>query len=525
MENGDNLSKDNKFVRSLIENAQHGNNAALDQLFEMNLNKIYAISLRLSGSAKSAEKISGLVMLKAWKEIGKLRADVTFTNWMRGMTIFSALDYLRHNPKEPTSESTLKGVYSQFPLEKAINSLPDDQRIPLVLKEVEKYDLKEISDLTIKPENEIETNLESGRIAVIKNVKLIGNEAELDDALSKLPPEIEPDKETKEKILKEMNAQRMKLKEEIAAKREEEQEEEIIETEQKDKKEKKKERSSEPFFTPEKVKLIKTGAIFLGAVSLIIVVIMFLTQSTSDWKILTVTGAPKADGKIIEKGDELKPGRLIVTSEGTSLSFEIPKVGSVMMNELSSLKRVGNEYTIELLDGSIRKNSENAQQKFKVITSAATVEDYYLGSRFEISVDDLETTKARSVDGWLKVTAGGHESLVPQGFTSVTKNGSNAGLPLNKQAEPEMREMLINFSGNDDPNFGIILLNATLNDALAIWHLLKRVEVDKRVAVYNTLKEILPPPDAVSKSGVLSLDEESLKIWLEEIEWNVIGSN
>lgn len=522
------MSKDNKFVRSLIENAQHGNNAALDQLFEMNLNKIYAISLRLSGSAKSAEKISGIVMLKAWKEISKLRADVTFTNWMRGMTIFSALDYLRNNPKEPTSESTLKGVYSQYPLEKAINSLPDDQRIPLVLKEVEKYHLKEISDLTMKTESELETDLEAGRIAVIKNVKLISNETELDEALSKLPSEIEPDKETKEKILKEMNAQRMKLKEEIAAKKEAEQEDEVIEVELEDKKEKKKEkkeRSSEPFFTPEKVKLIKTSAIFLAAASLIIIAILFLTQSSNDWKVLTVKGAPKADGRVIEKGDELETGKFIVTSEGTSLSFEIPEVGSIKMDENSSLKRPGGENTIEVLSGSIRKNSQDALQKIKVITPAAEVEEYYIGSRFEVVIDDLESTEVRSSDGWIKITAGGQETLLPQGFTSVTKQGTSAGLPFNSKTDPEMREMLINFSGNDDPNFGVILLNATLNDALAIWHLFKRVGVDKRVAVYNTLIQIIPPPDAVSKSGVLSLDEENLKIWLEEIEWNVTGTN
>ena len=63
------MSSDNKFIRSLIENAKQGNNAAIEQLFQMNLGKIYAFALRLTANKAMAETITKESFIEAWKKL------------------------------------------------------------------------------------------------------------------------------------------------------------------------------------------------------------------------------------------------------------------------------------------------------------------------------------------------------------------------------------------------------------------------------------------------------------------------
>ena len=48
------MEQDNKFIKSLIESAQNGKVVALEELYKMNINRIYAIALRLTGKGPLA---------------------------------------------------------------------------------------------------------------------------------------------------------------------------------------------------------------------------------------------------------------------------------------------------------------------------------------------------------------------------------------------------------------------------------------------------------------------------------------
>ena len=49
------MEVESKYIRSMLQSAQAGNNAALEQLFEMNLDRIYTLSHRLTGNQPDAE--------------------------------------------------------------------------------------------------------------------------------------------------------------------------------------------------------------------------------------------------------------------------------------------------------------------------------------------------------------------------------------------------------------------------------------------------------------------------------------
>ena len=72
------MTQDNKFIRSLIESAKRGNNAALEQLFEMNLGKIYKLSFLLTGDKPSADLITINTFINAWDFTDTIDEDITF---------------------------------------------------------------------------------------------------------------------------------------------------------------------------------------------------------------------------------------------------------------------------------------------------------------------------------------------------------------------------------------------------------------------------------------------------------------
>jgi len=47
--------------------------------------------------------------------------------------------------------------------------------------------------------------------------------------------------------------------------------------------------------------------------------------------------------------------------------------------------------------------------------------------------------------------------------------------------------------------------------------LLSRVSEPERVRVYDRLAELVPPPEAVTREGVLSLNEQMLGLWKEQL--------
>jgi hypothetical protein len=58
-------------------------------------------------------------------------------------------------------------------------------------------------------------------------------------------------------------------------------------------------------------------------------------------------------------------------------------------------------------------------------------------------------------------------------------------------------------------------------EAITLWNLLQRVKAKHKSAVYEKLYELVPHPDSITKNDLLNLDQDPLRIWLEEIEWSL----
>ncbi|MEJ2507420.1 MAG: sigma-70 family RNA polymerase sigma factor, partial [Ignavibacteriaceae bacterium] len=193
------MEQDNKFIKSLIESAQNGKVVALEELYKMNIDRIYAIALRLTGNGPLAGLLVQNVLINAWRQLKRIRADVLFADWLKSMTIYDTLSELRkgklQNDKKSIKQFKEDGkADSHFhePLEKAISELQDNQRIVVVLNLIENYSISEIGDLLSLSETETQNILENAVQKVGESVSKKAPDTKVTELIKNLPTEIQP---------------------------------------------------------------------------------------------------------------------------------------------------------------------------------------------------------------------------------------------------------------------------------------------------------------------------------------------
>ena len=65
----------------------------------------------------------------------------------------------------------------------------------------------------------------------------------------------------------------------------------------------------------------------------------------------------------------------------------------------------------------------------------------------------------------------------------------------------------------------MIIESSSAKDGITLWNLFRMVKPEQRQVVYDKLYELFPHSDKINREDMLTLDEDMLYIWLEEIDW------
>jgi hypothetical protein len=142
-----------------------------------------------------------------------------------------------------------------------------------------------------------------------------------------------------------------------------------------------------------------------------------------------------------------------------------------------------------------------------------------LGCAYTLEVDSAGNSFIHVTLGWVSWESEGREALVPAGNRAQTREGRGTGTPYADEAPPALRRALLayDFEQGGDSALVEVLRVARARDGITLWHLLSRVESGRRVAVYQRLAELVPPPEGVTRDAVLRLDQMALKLWWERL--------
>ncbi len=516
------MSSDNKFVRSLIENAKQGNNAAIEQLFQMNLGKIYAFALRLTANKSLAESMTKETFIEAWKKMNLVRSDASFLKWLSAITVYKTIDSLRSNKsKTKINHNELRELESKDELDKYILDLPDQERIIFVLNKIEGYTIEEISDMMGIKKDQVKVHLDIAISKLVSSEPLLANETVMAEKISKVIPELQPSLEVRNGIfsyIMDVKIREQKEQEKIAdaladKEKKAKGEEEILHEKESSPDEEIVKPKRQFNFNPELFKKIAYSIVGLG----IVIALYIFINSGGGWEVIQISGQPKLNDKVMSKSDGFKPESKIETEASSTVTVTMPKMGRLLIDNNSVVSRTKISEEIKLDKGQIKKFEGDASEVLIVTTPLAKFTELYKGSAFRLGVDDAGTCKLIVESGWVIVNIKEFDSYVPKNFDCLISRGRYA-IPYPADSSPDLITLLQNFSGLNDPSVGTILSKMTKKESLSLWHIIQLISTENRSIAFDRLNELIPAPSSVTKEGILALHKSMLLDWRQEIE-------
>ena len=169
----------------LIKEAQNGSLSAFNQLVMAYQGTAYNVAYRVIGNSDSAADACQDAFLKAYKALGQYKGG-SFKSWLLRIVTNTCYDQIRYKSRRPASsleditenpdehntklvsdderpeEHVLRGELNDL-LQLGINQLPEDQRIILVLCDVQGLSYQEAADIVDQPLGTVKSRLSRGR--------------------------------------------------------------------------------------------------------------------------------------------------------------------------------------------------------------------------------------------------------------------------------------------------------------------------------------------------------------------------
>jgi len=174
----------------LIESARAGNDVAFNQVVLAYRKRILGTISRLIGRPEDVEDVGQEVFLRLYFSLDQLRTPEVFEPWLYRLTVNAAYDYLRRQKRRHESrmsdlseqqvmmaDAVAGGKVSKEELRRTnlkefvdslLDSVSEEDRVLLTLKEVEGLSLKELEQVYQVNENALKVRLFRARQRVIK---------------------------------------------------------------------------------------------------------------------------------------------------------------------------------------------------------------------------------------------------------------------------------------------------------------------------------------------------------------------
>ncbi len=175
--------------KELVQRIQNGDRPAFNQLVLKYRNRVMGIAARMLGDRGEAEELAQDVFVKVYRALGDFRGASLFSTWLFRVTANSCLNHRRRRRAElrisdgaaglelavadPSSNPhhLLEQKELRTALEKSIRSLPEEQRIVLILRDVEGLSYEAIADsLELEP-GTVRSRLHRARLQVQASIR------------------------------------------------------------------------------------------------------------------------------------------------------------------------------------------------------------------------------------------------------------------------------------------------------------------------------------------------------------------
>jgi hypothetical protein len=229
------------------------------------------------------------------------------------------------------------------------------------------------------------------------------------------------------------------------------------------------------------------------------------------WEVASISGT--VHQKELRAGDWLETG-------AAKVELDLDSTGEVEVEPDSRVRLVRSgkdRQQLALARGTLRATIWAPPGEFSVATPSATAVD--LGCIYTLVTDAQGNGLVRVEMGWVAFEDYGRESFIPEGAVCHTSARRGPGIPYFESTSPVLRQLVkaMDDSGNPEP-LSAALGAATRQDGVTLWHLLRRVPVDRRGLVYDRFGALLPVPASVTREDAIHLNAKAM-----DTLWDSLG--
>jgi RNA polymerase sigma-70 factor (ECF subfamily) len=188
------MSRESRLVRRLRDRDERAFREMVDEYGD----RVFNLTYRMLGNREEAEDLAQEVFITVFKSIDSFRGDSKFSTWLYRITANhckNRIKYLsrRHDRSRtelderaeggsadgpalgaprpsPRPDVQLEGAEMEQVLQEAIAELEDEQRILVILRDVEDLSYEEICAITELPEGTVKSRLHRARLALRKKL-------------------------------------------------------------------------------------------------------------------------------------------------------------------------------------------------------------------------------------------------------------------------------------------------------------------------------------------------------------------
>ena len=167
--------------RALVAQAQGGDRAALDELLRRHYDRIYAICRRIAGNDADAADATQEALMAIVRGLPKFDSRAAFSTWSYRVATNACLDELRRRKRRPTpalvdehdgwveqhtedrTPAFDEHIAVQDEIQTALDQLPEEFRVPVVLRDCAGLDYAEIAETLGIPPGTVRSRIARGR--------------------------------------------------------------------------------------------------------------------------------------------------------------------------------------------------------------------------------------------------------------------------------------------------------------------------------------------------------------------------
>jgi ferric-dicitrate binding protein FerR (iron transport regulator) len=232
-------------------------------------------------------------------------------------------------------------------------------------------------------------------------------------------------------------------------------------------------------------------------------------------------GNVRIDGKRVVDAGKLSLGGALETGSSSGATITVADIGDVEVDPNTRIRLVktqSDEHRLALDHGRMKATISAPPRLFFVDTPSAEAID--LGCVYTLEVNDAGSSLLHVTLGWVALVRNGREVYVPRYAMCQARLGIGVGTPYFEDASDDFVRALerFDFEGGGDDALAAVMSEARDRDTFTLWHLLTRVEGDRRVRVLNRMIELVGLPKAISRDATLKLDPDTLEMWKDELD-------